>query len=124
MAASVAYDYYAETFGGSAIEEADWARLSQLASGHLDRLKALATVTPYGDDEDECESMAICAMAETLQAWEEAGGEGTSGGGVASEHIGSVSVSYAGASQAFPHGLSHALREAVRAWLHVCVVWG
>lgn len=120
MAREVTYEYYSATYGGSAIEEADWARLSQLASGHLERLKVLARVTPYGD-EDECESMAICAMAEALQTWEEAT-VGDGGGAISSEHIGSVSVSYGTAEQVMPGGIESGLLRAARAWLHVCLV--
>lgn len=117
MARTVAYDYYTGAFHGTAVEEADWAHVSQLASAHLERVKALARVTPHGD-EDECESMAICAMAETLQAWEEA----SVGGGERSEHIGSVSVTYATASELMPKGLGPALMGAMETWLHVCLV--
>ncbi len=118
MARTVAYGYYTDTYHGSAVEEADWAHVALLASAHLDRLKTLATVTPYGD-EDECESMAICAMAETLQTWEIAG---TTAGGAKSESIGSVHVTYSTAAELMPHGLATALVGAVRPWLHVCLV--
>lgn len=116
----VTYDQYADEYHGTAIAEADWAYYAQLASGHLERLKALATVTPYGD-EDECEAMAICAMAEALQTWDEAT-VGDGGGAISSEHIGSVSVSYGTAEQAMPGGIESGLLRAVRAWLHVCLV--
>ena len=116
----VTYEQYADEYHGTAIAEADWARLSRLASGHLERLKVLAKVTPCGD-EDECESMAICAMAEALQTWEEAT-VGDGGGAVSSEHIGSVSVSYGTAEQVMPVGIEAGLLRAMRAWLHVCLV--
>ena len=122
MAREVAYEYYTETYGGSAVEEADWERLSRSASGHLDRTKALSRVTPIGD-EAECESMAICALAETLQAWEDASAT-TGAGGTRSESIGSVSVSYASSDELFPKGLGPALMDAMRPWLHVCLVVG
>lgn len=115
MARGVSFDYYSGVYGGSAVGEADWARLSQLASGHLARLKALATVTPYGD-QGECEAMATCAMAEALQAWEE------DSSGITSEHIGSVSVSYGSAPETKSRGLSGALLDAAKPWLHVCLV--
>ena len=122
MAREVAYEYYTQTYGGSAVEEADWERLSRLASGHLERTKILSRVTPIGD-EAECESMAICAMAETLQAWEDASAT-TGAGGTRSESIGSVSVSYASVAELFPNGLGPALTDAMRPWLHVCLVVG
>ena len=65
MARAVTYDYYTDEYHGTAVAEEDWAHLALVASARLDRIKALATVTPYGDDEAEAESMAICAMAET-----------------------------------------------------------
>jgi len=121
MSRAVAYQYYTETYHGTAVEEADWAHVSRTASAHLARVKALARVTPYGD-EDECESMAICAMAEQVLAWEEA--STTEGGGTRSESIGSVSASYATASELMPKGLSRALMDAMGPWLHVCLVVG
>ena len=117
MARGVSFDYYSGVYGGTVVGEADWARLSQLASGHLERLKTLATVTPYGD-EGECESMAVCAMAEAAQRWEDASS------GITSEHIGSVSVSYGSAPETKSRGLSGALLDAVRPWLHVCLAVG
>lgn len=111
----VSYDYYARSYGGSSVEEADWQRAAQTASAHLERLRTLCTLTPYGDGR-ECESMAVCAIAEALQSWDEASS------GVTSEHIGSVSVSYAGAEQAMPGGLPGGVLDAVRPWFHVCQV--
>ena len=117
MSLPVPYTYYTGTYGGTAIEEADWARLSQSASGHIDRFDAIAKVTPLGDAA-ECRSMATCAMAEALQTWEEAATDG----GVRSEHIGSVSVSYSSTAELFPNGLRAGLIDAARPWLHVCLV--
>lgn len=118
MARDVTYGYYTGTYGGTAIEEADWAHLSQLASGHIGRICALAIVTPYGE-RDRCESMAVCAVAEVLQTWEDAT---TNGAGVTSERVGSVSESYASAEQLMPQGLDAAIAKAMRPWLHVCLV--
>lgn len=120
MARTVAYEFYAGAYHGTAVAEADWAHASQLASAHLQRVMTLATVTPYGD-EDECESMAICAMAEAIQTWEDAT---TGAGGVTSETIGSVHASYGSASDLMPGGLGTALMDAMRPWLHVCLVVG
>lgn len=119
MARNVAYTYYADEYHGTIVAEDAWAHVSQVASACLERIKTLATVTPYGDA-DECESMATCAMAETVQAWEDIATE--AGGGVTSERIGSVSVSYASAAEAFPQGFDRALRDAIAPWLHVCLV--
>lgn len=117
MAEAPTYDYYEMSYGGRSVGEDDWQRLSQAAAGHLDRLRAVARLTPYGDA-DECGRMATCAMAEALQAWEDS----TAPDAVASEHVGSVSVTYAGAAQTMPRGLRAALVDAVRPWLHVCLV--
>lgn len=120
MARSVAYSYYTGTYHGTIVGEDDWAHAALLASAHLDRLKALARVEPYGD-EAECESMAICAMAEVIATWNDATG---GSGGVSSESIGSVSVSYAGVEEIMPNGLGPALMASMRPWLHVCLVVG
>ena len=119
-ARTVTYAYYTGTYHGTAVTQADWARVSQLASAHLERVKTLAKVTPFGDV-DECESMAICAMAETLQAWQDASAT-TGAGGTRSESIGSVKVSYASVAELFPNGLGPALTDAMHPWLHVCLV--
>lgn len=120
MSRTVAYSYYTGQYHGSAVAEGEWDHAALLASARLDQIKALATVTPFGD-EDECESMAICAMAEALQAWQEASATDGSGG-ARSESIGSVSVSYATAQELMPKGLAHELMSAVAPWLHVCLV--
>lgn len=118
MPQPVTYTYYTGTYGGTAIEEADWAHLSQLASGHIDRISMLAVVTPYGE-RDRCESNAVCSVAEALQLWEDAT---TNGGGITSEHVGSVGESYGTAEQVMPEGLDTGIIKAMRPWLHVCLV--
>lgn len=117
MSRTVAYSYYTDQYHGTAVAEEEWGHAALLASAHLDRLKVLATVTPYGD-EDECESMAICAMAEVIATWNDAT---AASGGVSSEHIGSVSVTYASVSEVMPKGLGPALMASARPWLHVKV---
>lgn len=121
MARTMAYSYYTGTYHGSIVASGDWDHAALLASAHLDRLKALATVTPYGDDETYAESMAICAMAEVIATWNDA----TAGsGGVSSEHIGSVDVKYATVKEIMPNGLGPAFIASMRPWLHVCLVVG
>ncbi len=118
MARTVAYQYYTDAYHGTVVAEDEWDHAALLASAHLDRLKAIATVTPYRNDEEYAESMAICAMAEVIDTWN---ATTTGSGGVASEHIGSVTVSYANPEQVMPKGLGPALMASVRPWLHVKV---
>lgn len=117
-AREVTYEYYCESYGGTLIEEADWPRLMQRAAQRLVRLKTLSEVTCLGD-EDECESMAICAMAETYQAQD---ATLAAASGVSSEAIGSVRVTYGDGSKAMPRGVDQAILEGIRPWLHVCLV--
>ena len=117
MPRTVTYQSSTDEYHGDIVAEDGWDHAALLASAHLDRLKALATVTPYGD-EDECESMAICAMAEVIATWNDATGHS---GGVSSEHIGSVSVKYASVAEIMPKGLGPALMASVSPWLHVKV---
>lgn len=120
MPRSVTYEYYTSQYRGTTVAEDEWDHAALLASAHLERIKALATVTPYGD-EDECESMAICAMAEVAMMWEDAT---TAGGGTTSETIGSVHASYGSAQDLLPGGLGPALMRAAGPWLHICLVVG
>ena len=117
---AVTYAFYTDAYHGTAVAEGEWDHAALLASAHLDRIKALARVTPYGDA-DECESMAICAMAEVIATWNDAT---ASSHGVTSERIGSVSVTYASVAEIMPKGLGPALMASVRPWLHVCLVVG
>lgn len=91
----VEYSFYTETYHGGVITAEEWPSAEREASAMLERYKRIYTVTAPAPDS---ESMAICAMAEALvfNAMAESG----SGGPVASASIGSVSVSYAGASSA------------------------
>lgn len=114
----VTYEYYTQTYGGTFVEEANWPHLARRAAYRLERLKTLSTVTPFGD-EDECESMAICALAETYQAYDDAV---SSAGDVASEAIGSVHVTYGDVSKAMPNGLEQAVLDSIRPYLHVNLV--
>lgn len=121
MAVPVTYEYYTGTYGGTAIEEEGWQHLSSLAAAHIGRIKALCRVTAIGADPDACESNAICAVAEVLGRWE---GATLAEGAVASERVGSVSLTYRTPSDLYPDGLGVALHNAVMPWLHVCRVVG
>ena len=89
----VTYDFYANTYRGSSIPGADWPLFEARAAEQLARYKRIYTVTA---PDENASAMAICAMADAL-AYYAALQNGT-GGAVASASIGSVSVSYAGAS--------------------------
>lgn len=87
------YTFYTNTYLGDSIPEADFPRLAQRAGEQLARYKRLYEVTaPETDSED----MAVCAMADALFYFETA--QNSAGGPVSSASIGSVSVSYSGAS--------------------------
>lgn len=95
----VGYEFYMSTYRGGSISATDWPVFEARAADHLARYKRIYTVSvlesndPYAPDP---ENMAICAMADAL-AYFSAALNGT-GGPVSSASIGSVSVSYAGAS--------------------------
>ena len=91
----VDYEFYAGTYLGGSISSDEWPTFEARAADQLARYKRIYTVTaPEGAP--DAESMAVCAMAEALYSFYLiANGEG---GAVQSASIGSVSVSYAGAS--------------------------
>ena len=90
----VPYEFYTNTFHGSAVTAAAWPALEREASAKLSQYKRKYTVTA---PEKDAEDMAVCAMAETLDYFEAAlNGTGT----VQSASIGSVSVSYGNAVSA------------------------
>ena len=89
----VTYKFYGETYRGSSIPEENWPLFEARAAEQLARYKRIYTVTAPIED---AEAMAICAMADALAYYTSA--QNGSGGAVASVSVGSVSVSYAGAS--------------------------
>lgn len=91
----VNHEFYKGKYHGGSISAQEWPVFEARAADQLARYKRIYTVTvPEGDP--DAESMAVCAMADAL-AYFTAALNGT-GGPVASASIGSVSVSYAGAS--------------------------
>lgn len=96
---SVSYDFYTTAFCGSAISEADWPSFEVPAEAQVRRYKRIYTVSNPSDYDEETdpdpESMAVCALAECLQAF--ALLLSGNGAAVSSASIGSVSVSYSGA---------------------------
>ena len=88
------YEFYRTQYMGDSIAEADFPRLIRRAGEILSSYKRSYTVT---SPTEISEDLAACAMADTL-AYYEAALNGA-GGAVSSASIGSVSVSYAGASR-------------------------
>ncbi len=84
------YTYYTGTYLGNQIASGDFARLALRASAVIDQLTfGRAAIQTDPDIVDEIK-MATCAVAEEYQAIEQDG----SVDGIASESVGSVSVSY------------------------------
>lgn len=92
--AYVTYTYYTTTYLGSSIASDDFGRLALRASAIIDQLTFNRTgpVVVTGTDTITIDAikMAACAVAEEYQQIEQSGGTD----GIASESIGSNSVSY------------------------------
>lgn len=89
----VDYDFYIGTFRGGSISVEDWPTFEARAADQLGRYKRIYTVTaPEGSV--DAESMAICAMADTLYFYAVAQSGSAGGGGVSSVSVGSVATSY------------------------------
>lgn len=80
------YLFYADKYHGESIPFEDFPRLAARAQSQLERYKRIYTVTSPNDD---CERMAVCAMADALYYFETA----ANGGLTTSSSIGSVSSS-------------------------------
>ena len=91
----VNYEFYKSKYHGSSVSEREWPAFEARAAAQLNRYKRDCTVTAP-ENEPDAESMAVCAMADALAYF--AAVQNGAGGPVASASIGSVSVSYAGAS--------------------------
>lgn len=91
----VNYDFYTGTFRGGSINALDWPVFEARAASQLAKYKRMYSVT-VPESEPNGEELAICAMADAI-AYFTAALNGA-GGAVSSASIGSVSVSYAGAS--------------------------
>lgn len=88
MSDAVTYGYYAETYHGTAVDEADWPGYEARARARFARLCAQFKLVAYDGDWDGSRSNAICAMAEQMQGFDL-----IANGGVESASIGTVSVS-------------------------------
>ena len=81
----VTYDFYANSYMGSAIPEKAFSGVAARADGVLNRMKRIYQVESDGEIS---ENLAVCAMAEALYDYQKRQG------GVLSSHVGSVSVRY------------------------------
>ena len=97
MSSYATYTYYTNTYLGTLIASADFARLALRASAQIDRVtfdRVAAIVTAATDIATiDKITMATCNVAETLQAIDAAELSGVDN--VKSESVGSYSVSYA-----------------------------
>jgi hypothetical protein len=82
---TVTYDFYVDTYMGSAIPEKAFSGVAARATAMLERLKKICRVTCDGETS---EKMAVCAMAETVYAYM---GRRP---GVSSASLGAASVHY------------------------------
>jgi len=78
------YDFYLNTYLGSAISEKEFPVLAARAGEYLAMFRRKLHVAPAGE---ETEKLALCAMAECLHGHNRFSG-------VRSESVGSVSVTY------------------------------
>lgn len=91
MAAYADYTFYTSEYLGSAIAEADFDRLALRASEEIDHITFERAAAVTDTDTIILIKKATCAVAETLQTIEKAGGAV----GVQSERVGNYSVTYA-----------------------------
>ena len=102
MAAYADFTYYTNTYLGTLILSADFARLALRASSAIDGMTFDRTAPVITANTDTATidkiKMATCSVAEEIQKQEQAGGDGSIG--IQSETIGSNSVTYAANSLA------------------------
>ena len=114
----VDYDFYTGTYHGGAISAEEWPAAAREASAQLAKYRRIYTVT-VPDGEPDAEKMAVCAMTEAMAF--NARAESGQGGAVSSASIGSVSVSYAGASAVdlSPKGKANRVYNACALYLDI-----
>lgn len=92
--AYASYADYIGTYHGTAIAEADFARLAQRASEVIDQVTFERAAPVVADETDTATiakiALATCAVAEEIQAQEAGGGQT-----IQSERLGNWSVTYA-----------------------------
>ena len=111
------YDFYQNTYRGSAIPEEEWPGYAARAAAQLARYKRIYQVNtsrPRSGD------MAVCAMAEAFYSFDLlANGEG---GPIQSASIGSVSVSWGSAGHSLdlsPRGRERELYRCASQYLDI-----
>lgn len=112
----VEYSFYIDTYKGVSVTVEEWPLFEARATEQLARYKRIYAVTA---PEDNSEALAVCAMADAL-AYFTAAQNGT-GGAVSSASIGSVSVSYGGASAVdlSPRGQARELLRCAKLYLDI-----
>jgi hypothetical protein len=84
----VTFDFYVDKYQGSSVSVENWPALERDASAKLRQYKKIYTVTA---EDENSESMAVCAMAETLDYFEQLENGNLA---VQAVSVGSVSVNY------------------------------
>jgi len=115
------YDFYRNTYHGSAVSEEEWPEYEARAAEQLARYRRMYTVT-VPEDMPDGEERAVCTMAEALHSFDLfASGEG---GPVQSASVGSVSVSYGSAAAQMmdlsPKGQARELYRCACRYLDIC----
>ena len=111
------YDFYQNTYRGSAIPEEEWPGYAARAAAQLARYKRIYQVN---NSRPRSGDMAVCAMAEAFYSFDLlANGEG---GPIQSASIGSVSVSWGSAGQSLdlsPRGRERELYRCASQYLDI-----
>ncbi len=102
----LSYDFYQNTYLGSAISERAFPELIARAEAWLAKLERTCQVKAYGPDS---RAMAACAVAETLLAWQKRGD-------IAQTTIGGVTVRY----EKSAHSLQRQLLQSALSYLQIC----
>jgi hypothetical protein len=91
MATYADFEYYEDTYLGTAIAEADFPALALRASAYIDQITFQRAAEVTDESTLDLIKMATCAVAEEIQKTQVSGDTG----GIASESVGSHSVTYA-----------------------------
>lgn len=114
----VDYDFYICEYKGASILIDEWPLFAARAADQLARYRRIYTVTA---PDENAEAMAVCAMADALAYFTAA--QNSTGGPVSSASVGSVSVSYAGASSTVdlsPRAQAKELYRCASQYLDIC----
>lgn len=95
--AYASYDYYVKTYGGGSVTAPDWPAASRDASAFLDAL-TYGRLKGHPERVSDDVKMAVCAAAEASARYTAAAASHAAG--VASESVGSQSVSYLNGEEA------------------------